>query len=42
MKKIYTSATTNSLGDPLTSNTKIDNKVLYIVLIDNTVMDTTK
>ena len=40
--KIYTSATTNSLGNPLTSNTKIDNNVLYIVLIDNTVMDTTK
>nr|4TSM_A Chain A, maltose-binding protein, pilin chimera [synthetic construct]4TSM_B Chain B, maltose-binding protein, pilin chimera [synthetic construct]4TSM_C Chain C, maltose-binding protein, pilin chimera [synthetic construct] len=40
--KIYTSVTADNLGNPLTSNTKVDNKVLYIVLIDNTVMDSTK
>lgn len=40
--KIYTSVTADNLGNPLTSNTKVDNKVLHIVLIDNTVMDSTK
>lgn len=37
--KIYTSATEDNFGDELESNTKLNNKVLYMVLIDNTVMD---
>lgn len=37
--KIYTSVADDNLGSPLTSTTKVDNKALYIVLIDNTVMD---
>ncbi|MCC0645867.1 type II secretion system protein [Clostridioides sp. ZZV14-6150] len=41
-KKIYTGVTGDNFGDELTSNTKINNKVLYMVLIDNTVMDSTK
>lgn len=41
-KKIYISVIINSLGDLLISNIKIDNKVLYIVFIDNIVMDIIK
>ncbi|MBT2157458.1 pilin [Clostridioides difficile] len=40
--KIYTGVTGDNFGDELTDTTKIDNKALYIVLIDNTVMDSTK
>ncbi|AXU51718.1 type II secretion system protein [Clostridioides difficile] len=40
--KIYTGVTGDNFGDQLTDTTKIDNKALYIVLIDNTVMDSTK
>ncbi|EQE31910.1 putative pilin protein [Clostridioides difficile CD38] len=40
--KIYTGVTGDNFGDQLKDTTKIDNKALYIVLIDNTVMDSTK
>ena len=37
--KIYTGVTGDNFGEQLKDTTKIDNKALYIVLIDNTVMD---
>ncbi|MBT1525929.1 pilin [Clostridioides difficile] len=40
--KIYTGVTGDNFGEQLKDTTKIDNKALYIVLIDNTVMDSTK
>lgn len=40
--KIYTGVTEDNFGEQLKNTTKIDNKALYIVLIDNTVMDSTK
>ncbi|EGT2201343.1 pilin [Clostridioides difficile] len=40
--KIYTGVTGDNFGEQLEDTTKIDNKALYIVLIDNTVMDSTK